>query len=1182
MRFDVLGGLAVTDAGEVLDLGTPKQRAVVAVLLLERDQVVSSDRLIDLLWGDDADKALVSLRAYISRLRTILEPGRRPRDPAAVLVSQAPGYRLIVPRADVDLYRFEDEVAIGRRLLREGDRAGAAAVLDAALALWGGPLLPELADEPFVVVAATRAQEVRLSAVESAAEAWLDLGDPHEAVVRLEREADAHPTRERLQGLLALALYRSERQADALRVVDRCRRALVEDHGLDVGADLRRLEADLLAQSPDLDLAPAPVTPTRTADLGDPAAGPVARGVRPEPEPTPVPGADPVAAGARRAIDVVGRAHEQSVLREALAASAEGSGSVAVLVGEPGIGKTRLAESVVEVAARSGFATAWARCPESRSTPPFWVLTQLGEQLAPQLPADTFAGLALPVADAEGAGDADGAAHAGFGLYRSVLGQVVAADHPILIVIDDLQWADPDSLRLLEHIAADLAATRVLLVVTTRPLDDDAPDALVDCLAEIARIPSARQLEIGGLRVDDVAAWLDARDDVAVPGEVAALLHERTGGNPLFVKELTELLVAEGRLDDLAAVTDARAIPPGVRFVVRRRVSRLPRATQQLLSTAAVVGSPFRIDALAVVASTDPGSILNDLAPALEQGLLVESRGDLAFSHALVADALASEINVARSAAIHAAVAVALADAAGPGFGTEAASVAHHALAGMLAGTGELAVEASSRAAALASSRLAHEDAAAHWGDAAVALGRARPGDTSARIEALIAQADALTRADQTEAAKDPILAAIDAAGAAGHVEAMVRAASLLNHTHVWTNEAYGVVDDRLVDALERTLGALGDGDTADRAVLLGALAAELVFAERARHLEVATQAERTARATGDPVVLARILNNLMLPNRPGQLDERRRNADEMVALARTHGLPPGLVYAAHHHVTEAHLEVGDLDLVAEELARSRRVLDELPRSHLHGQHRWTEATLATATGRYDDASELVARAYEQHRRGRSYDADTLLLAGVAAIAIDHGGLEDLIPFAVATADSTAYARPVAEAIAFAMLEVGRADLARSLIEPFGGHAGFPDDYTTLMGAGAALHVRVELGDLDGAAPVAELLEPFAERWAGAGTSPLCLGPVSLALARHRAAVGDADGSASHFTAAVARTEANGAVAWLARTLVHQARFLDDQGDGGDARDARARAGSLAQRHGLPYVRRRLDATARS
>jgi len=286
-------------------------------------------------------------------------------------------------------------------------------------------------------------------------------------------------------------------------------------------------------------------------------------------------------------------------------------------------------------------------------------------------------------------------------------------------------------------------------------------------------------------------------------------------------------------------------------------------------------------------------------------------------------------------------------------------------------------------------------------------------------------------------------------------------------------------------------------------------------------------------------------------------------------------------VYAAHHHVTEAHLEVGDLDRVADDLAASRRVLDDLPRSHLHGQHLWTEATLATATGRYDEASAFVTQAHELHRRGRSYDADALALAGMAAIAIDHGGLEELIPFAVATAGSTAYDRVIAECIAFAVLEVGRTDLARSLTEPFGPHAGFPDDYTTLVGAAAALHVRVDLDDLEGAAEAADLLDPYAARWAGAGTSPLSMGPVRLALARHRLALGDDEGAADGFAASVAMTEANGAVAWLARSLTHQAVFLDARGDVAGAREARSRAGSLATRYGLPYVQQRLARSER-
>ncbi len=1166
MRFHVLGGLAVTDEDQPLDLGTPKQRAIVAVLLLERDQVVSADRLIELLWDDDADKAIVSLRTYVSRLRTILEPGRRPRDPARVLVSQAPGYRLVVSREDVDLHRFEDAVAAGRRRLREGDRPGAVEALEGALEIWTGPVLPELAREPFVMAAAAHAAEVRLGAVEALGEAWLDLGDPHEAVGRLEPVASANPTRERLQGLLALALYRCERQADALRVVARCRQALLEDHGLDMGSDLKRLEADLLAQSPALDLAP---------DLAPEVA-----------VTTPPPGAAPKAAATgraepTRAAPIVGREHELGLLHGALAEAAAGRGSIAVVVGEPGIGKSRLAEAAVDRARTDGFATVWARCPESRSTPPFWALTQISQQLSDQLPTWTVDSVELPAPAVAGdAGpDTTSTARTGFELYRASLTQVLAVDHPILVVVDDLQWADPDSLRLLEHIAADLGATRLLLVATMRPLDADAPDALVDCLAEIARIPASRHLEISGLRAEEVVDWLAARGDVRAPDEVAAVVHERTGGNPLFVKELTELLASEGRLDDAAAVADARAIPPGVRFVVRRRVSRLPRATQQLLSTAAVLGSPFRLDTLAAVADTAAASVLAELAPALDEGLLVESRGELAFSHALVGDALASEINAARRAAIHAGAAHALATAAGPTLGTDAAVVAHHAMEGMLAGSGELAVEASRRAAELAESRLAHEDAADHWGNAATALSRTRPGDTAARIDALISEGAALVRADRTEAAKGPILGAIEAADAIGLVDAMVRAASLVNHTHVWTNEGYGMVDPRMVEAIERALAALGDGDLARRAVLLGALASELVFAEPARHQAACDEAERVARASGDPVVLAGILNIAMLPNRPALLDERRRSADEMVALAAAHPLPAELVYAAHYHVAEAHLEVGDLAGVTAEMAIGRSILEEIPRSHLHAQQMWAEAGMAVAAGRHDEAQLLVNRAHELHRRGRFYDTDTILLTGIAAIAIDHGGLEDLVPFALSTVGETTYERVACEAIAFAMLEVGRADLARSLTAPYGPDAEFVDDYTTLVGFCAALHVRVELDDPEGAAAVAARLEPYTDRWTSPGMSPLSMGPTALALARQRAATGEADEAERLFAAAVAMTEANGAVGWRARSLVHQATFLADQGDAAAAHQARAQARALAERIGLPYVLRRLDAT---
>jgi DNA-binding SARP family transcriptional activator len=1146
LEFRLLGGLSVSRGGEEVDLSTPKQRAVLAVLLLERDRVVSADRMIELLWGGESDKALASLQAYVSRLRTALEPDRKPRDPAAVLLSRAPGYRLAVAREAVDLYRFEDDVAAGLEHLRRGEPEQAASVLAGALRGWSGPLLPELAAEPFVFAAAQRAAAAQLAAVEALGEARLELGDHAGAIALLEPEADRHPQRERLHELLALALYRGARQSDALRVVARCRRELAEQAGLDPGPNLRRLEADLLAQSPALDWRPPPAQQPATAEATAVAAPP------------------PGAPGADR---LVGRDREIASLDAALTAAAGGRGGVAVIVGEPGIGKTRLAEAMVELAERRRFATAWARCPESRAAPPFWAMTHIGDQLR-----------GVGVIDRAGSLDGlvdDDAVQERFGLYRAVIDTVAEVERPMLLVVDDLQWADPDSLRLIENIAADLASTRTLLLATTRPLADDSPDALVDCLAEVARVAGGIQVPVSGLGVDDVARWLSERGSGSVPREVAELVHDRTAGNPLFVKEVTELLAAEGRLDDVEAARSARSIPPGVQFVVRRRVSRLPAASQKLLPVAAVVGPTIDVEALAAAARLDTDGVLQAMAPALDAGLLVDVDGEIGFSHALVADALASEVNAVRRAEIHAAVARTLAGRSGSAFGLEAAAIAHHAQEGILAGTGELAIDAGTAAAELAAARFADEDAAGHWADVAAAVARCRPSDVAAQLAALTAQARALMRADMVAAAKRPILRAVDVAGAAGMIEAMVAAASLVNNTHVWTNEGYGVVDEEIVAMLEHTLDA-GDHAHRTRAILLAGLAAELVFGDRERHLDVLAKAEFEARASGDPDTLARVLSVAQAPTRPDLLEQRRRQQLELLELVERHELSPDLDFVAHHHDASYYVEIGDMAGLQSATARVRRALDAVPGARLRAQMYWLEAAIAITTGHYDEASELGLKAHELHRRGRHYDADVLYLAGVAAIALDRGGVEDLIP-AIETVGNGAYGRTTAESMAFAVLETGDHHVAAELVAPYGPEAGWADDWTTVFCMTAALHVRTELGDRSAAETIATALRPYADRWATAGTSPINTGPASLALARYAAMVGD-EAAEGLFARAVAHSERMSSPAWIARCRVHQGCHWRRTGSAADADAALSTARDLAERHALPYVLRRLDA----
>jgi DNA-binding SARP family transcriptional activator len=1156
--YRILGRFEVLGADGPVDLGPPKQRAVLAVLLLEAGRVVAAERLVELLWGD-APKALASLQAYVSNLRRALEPGRRPRDPAAVLVTQAPGYRLGIDRQAVDALRFEDLVATGRELRRAGDPTSALAALEEALALWHGPPLPELAHEPFVVEASARLCGLRVTALSLAAEAKLDLGDHLGAVGLLEDPVSEHPLDERVHGLLALAHYRAGRQADALRAVDQVRRALAEAAGLDLGPELRALEHDLLMQSPGLDWQPPPPSPSSPSR---PPTGP-------ERQPAP--------ALAAREGSFVGRDAELQRLEAMLSDAAAGRGGVAVVVGEPGIGKTRLAEELTHVATRRGFVTAWARCPESGAVPPFWPTTQLADSLRQR---GAIAGpLVHPGADA---GPPPPATL--FALYQTVVDALRSTPDPLLCVVDDIQWADADSLRLLAHVAGELAAAPVLIVVTTRPLDDDTDPVLLDCLGALARHPGSAQLALSGLGVDAVTAWLGHRSDVAVPDSVASVVHERSGGNPLFVRELSELLAAEGNLADPMAVGSARSIPPGVQFVVRRRVSRLPNTTQRLLTVASVVGRTFDLEIVAVVAGSSVDDTLDALAPAFDAGLVVDDHsGGFRFSHALVADALAAEVNAARRARLHAATARALATRAGTRLGAAAALVAHHAHEGLLAGTVELAVEASTEAARLAAARFGYEDAAAHWSRVVATLERFQSADRPAQIDALCELASSRFRADLVDDATEAAVSAIEMAETIGDAPGMVRAASLLANVHIWPNQRYGEVDARVVAALERTVAVVAADDLATRATVLGAMAVELTYADRRTFDAVIAEATAAARACGDPEVLARVLLNVAGPLRPTQLAERRAGAQEVISLVAAHGLPSQFEVVARFNLALAHNESADLDAAAAEITTCGHLADRIGGTAVRAQLLFFRAALLLARGRYEQARRLGAEATELYTRTRRYDAGLVTVVLDASITADLGGLEALAEkIAEARAESPHYGRLSAEFSAWLLLENGHPEAAAAVVGLIDASTPFPDDYTFLVGACMGLYVRAELGDTAGVSRIMEQLEPYAGRWAAAGSGGCVVGLVDLALARGAGLLGDHARARRLFEEVVVGHERMRTPVWLARSLLHQGRFLLATGDAEDAaagRRAIERATAIAEAHGaVNVVRQAADA----
>ena len=270
MDFRILGPLeALAEGRDVAPAGS-KQRALLALLLLHANETLPVERLIDELWGEHPPTAAAkTLQVHVSRLRKALDAGAG-NGAGAAIVTREHGYQLRLDPERLDAHHFERLVAEGRRELATGDAKRAAAAFEAALSLWRGAPLAGLGQEPFVPREAARLEDLRLAALEDLGEAKLALGHHGELVGELEALIGEHPYRERLRAQLMLALYRCERQADALQAYQDARRTLVEELGIEPGERLRELERAVLAQDPALAApAPLPVVGAGGRDGGD-------------------------------------------------------------------------------------------------------------------------------------------------------------------------------------------------------------------------------------------------------------------------------------------------------------------------------------------------------------------------------------------------------------------------------------------------------------------------------------------------------------------------------------------------------------------------------------------------------------------------------------------------------------------------------------------------------------------------------------------------------------------------------------------------------------------------------------------------------------------------------------------------------------------------------------------------
>jgi hypothetical protein len=581
-------------------------------------------------------------------------------------------------------------------------------------------------------------------------------------------------------------------------------------------------------------------------------------------------------APASTAVPLIAREHELAELRVALAAALGGHGSVVLLAGEPGIGKTRLTRALADDAAARGVPVWWGRCAEEGSAPSFWPWSSALRRGLEQTGAELVRAAAGPFRDelahvfpgltADGASSSpreDDSERGRFRLFELVWRFLtsVAAPAGLVIVLDDLQWADLPSLRLLELVASDVAASRLLVVATCRDTASDSSGPFAPTLARLAREPATRRLTLDGLSAESCAQFAAASGVAGDPATVGAALHRETAGNPFYLGELVRLLASE---TGTPGIWDPSRLPHDLREVIARRLAPLGNDCRHVLEVAALLDEPLDAHLLARIldGEVDEAAVLDHLARAARDRILIAT-GDrpdcYEWAHGLLRRVLADRLPPSQRAAWHARIAIVLERHAANDDGVTTRLVRHFAAAGTPAAL-RRAFDYACRGAEQAARGFGWEEAVRLHELALDLATRCDACDAEHAIALELALARALRRAGDAAGARIRCEHVLDACRRVPRPSAFARAALLL----VGPTPEFGRVvpsERALLEEACRDADALDDGL---RARLFARLAGDIFAAgengQAKRVLALCTDAAEAARRAGDSGALAMAL----------------------------------------------------------------------------------------------------------------------------------------------------------------------------------------------------------------------------------------------------------------------------------------------------------------------------------
>ena len=906
----------------------------------------------------------------------------------------------------------------------------------------------------------------------------------------------------------------------------------------------------------------------------------------------------------RPAVGVVGREAEIQALTDATKRVAGGDGREVLLVsGEAGLGKTTLLAEAARTAFEAGAFVLFGHCEEELATPYQLFAEALGHyvtyapedqlvahiatygsELSMLVPALASRIPGLPPSKAT---DTDTERYL---LFAAVLGLLatVSEQQTVILILDDLQWADKGSLLLLRHVIAAEPAMRVLVLGSYRDSELSRSHPLLDALAALRRLNGVNRIELGGLDDRGVVAFLEAAagqtlDEAAVG--LAHAVYRETDGNPFFVSEVLRHLSETGAIYQDASgrwtgdtTLDQVALPDSIREVIGARVGRLGQDAERVLSMASVIGRDFDLNVLARATKTTEDDLLDILesasavAPVREP---TDASGRYNFAHALIQHTLYEALGPNRRARAHRQVAEALEYLCRDRPGNRVGELARHWIAATQPIEVTKAIDYSRQAGDAALAALAPADALRYYAQAIDLYPQATDPDPALGTDLAIGLGTAQRQVGDP-AFRVTLLAAARRAADLGDTDRLVTAA-LANNRGLFSS--LGVVDSEKVTVLETVLGAMPLDDSNERALLLATLCNELTYGRSlVERQALANAAKDMARRLADPATIVRVLNLVEQPlEAPPTLNERIADTTEALTLAEALGDSLPLYFAAVYRRISA-IQSGDLGHASTCLDLMRSISERLRQPILMWVTAFHEAAQALVIGDCERAEELATEALQIGTDSGQPDAASFYGSQMVIVRHQQGRLGEFLPVITGVAAEMSDMPVYMGAVAAAHLEAGERNAAFSLLESAAvdGFASMPMVLGWLDGITGYAEVAIELRATKPAALLLELLAPYHGQAGFNGLMPL--EPVAHYLGGFASVLGRFEQAEAYFVESTKLNTRGLRKFAQARTDFAWARMLIARGESGDldrARELLTQVRATAATHGYAGVERR-------